>query len=569
MKLKRLKVKNIFSFDRIDLDFDKLSNVIIIKGEVNGSGENSNGAGKTSILEAINWCLYDKTAKGVRVNDIIRRGTIKCGVELEFIDGNEDCVVVKKTRGKFTRMSVAVNHKKMPYRLKSRLQKNLEKIVGIDFDIWSNSILLRQNGANDFLNGTDTVRKAFLAKIINMGELDRALVSVRKKKNRFVAKLEELQDLLINMPKQIMNIDEYKTAIVDSKIELKKFQDFLNKLVGKRILFSKKSEARRLKLINQRKEAEDSIFNIQNLIGDSKAEYLKAKEDQRYAKFAGKCSQCKQDLVSVESRQEIKKNLEMFKGEYYSLKRKNKDGLGKLIIISNELRLVLNKLEKKHSRVMTRSNKKVNSYRDDIVRLKTKIKEAYKIIEKMKKIVILKKLKSRSKRYSDLLTTYKNAEFILGPKGFRTIIMKDLCRVIESVTNYYLDILTDGLSISIGSGTRLEIFVRGLNGDMSWESYSGGERKIVEVANSLALAEIVASKWSRFNFLLWDEPFISLDKNKMERVLSLLSDLAHVHGMKILLTTNQAHIVDYARVLKCSEILVRNNKGISELIVRN
>lgn len=570
MELRRLRAENTFSFKKIDLDFRKLKNVVIIRGEVDGVSGDSNGAGKTSLFDTINWGCYDKTSKGVKLNDIIRRGTKNCRIDLEFINNNGDLVRVRKNRGSSTKLSVSVNGKNIPYRLKSRMQKYLEDAIGLDFDVWANSILLQQNSLSSFLNGTDVGRKEFLGKLIDISRIDKALSVVRKKKNRLDAEVDELKYVVESIPETSIDVTEYEEVIKKFK---KRFNELKEKIRVGRILKYKWIDKKDKKLKSFNGKLSSLVLKKQfeqNKLDVLKARYIKALKGWREAKKSGRCSQCKQDLVTKGSMDEIKKL-------YISAKRAYKENVSssKVIIDESEkkiqeIEIVISKIKKKYLASEGKVEEIIRKNEARLTKIITEYRGAKEVIIKSKSASRNKELKNRLLKKSGLLTIYRNAEIVLGPKGFRTILMKDLCGVVEDTTNYYLKILSDGdLSINIDMGDKINIVVRGPNGDMSWECYSGGERKIVEVASSLALAEIVASKWSRFNFLMWDEPFVSLDNNKTERVLSLLSDIAHKHGMKTMITTNQNHIVDYARLLKCSEILVRNVNGISELLVMN
>ncbi|RKX23628.1 MAG: hypothetical protein DRP47_12540, partial [Candidatus Zixiibacteriota bacterium] len=64
MKLAQLKLENFRQYhgrQRLDFARDNQKNVTVIHG--------INGAGKTSLFLAINWCLYGKSVDNVKVID--------------------------------------------------------------------------------------------------------------------------------------------------------------------------------------------------------------------------------------------------------------------------------------------------------------------------------------------------------------------------------------------------------------------------------------------------------------------------------------------------------------------
>jgi len=87
MQFKTIKIQNFLSIGNIELDFDNYS-LALVKGVNNDSPvSKSNGAGKSSIFEALFWCLYGKTKRGLVGDDVVNRHVGKdCMVEVVFDD---------------------------------------------------------------------------------------------------------------------------------------------------------------------------------------------------------------------------------------------------------------------------------------------------------------------------------------------------------------------------------------------------------------------------------------------------------------------------------------------------
>lgn len=84
MKLNKITLNNFFSFgENVEVDLTQYSNLVLVKGEL-GAGDNSNGAGKSSLFEAVFWCLTGKTVRGVRAGDVVRLGQKSVAVAIEF-----------------------------------------------------------------------------------------------------------------------------------------------------------------------------------------------------------------------------------------------------------------------------------------------------------------------------------------------------------------------------------------------------------------------------------------------------------------------------------------------------
>jgi DNA repair exonuclease SbcCD ATPase subunit len=87
MELKKLTIRNFLGIGEGEITFDQ-SGVVLIEGLNHDSPSSiSNGAGKSSIFEALFWVLFGKTKRGLTGDDVVNNvGGKNCRVELEFDD---------------------------------------------------------------------------------------------------------------------------------------------------------------------------------------------------------------------------------------------------------------------------------------------------------------------------------------------------------------------------------------------------------------------------------------------------------------------------------------------------
>ena len=64
---------NFLSHSKSLVNFNSTNGMVLISGENVDGRFDSNGAGKSTILEAIIWSLTGNTLRGVGVNDIVNR----------------------------------------------------------------------------------------------------------------------------------------------------------------------------------------------------------------------------------------------------------------------------------------------------------------------------------------------------------------------------------------------------------------------------------------------------------------------------------------------------------------
>jgi DNA repair exonuclease SbcCD ATPase subunit len=87
MDLKRIEIQNFMGIGSGVVDFNRPSGITLIRGENNDSPTSvSNGAGKSSIFEAVYWALFAKTKRGLTGDAVINREAKKCCQCVLFFD---------------------------------------------------------------------------------------------------------------------------------------------------------------------------------------------------------------------------------------------------------------------------------------------------------------------------------------------------------------------------------------------------------------------------------------------------------------------------------------------------
>ena len=76
MKPISLELKNFFSHKETKIDFNNLSDISLITGRLDNNNKKSNGAGKSTVIEAVLFALYEKNRytenKHSTLDDIVR-----------------------------------------------------------------------------------------------------------------------------------------------------------------------------------------------------------------------------------------------------------------------------------------------------------------------------------------------------------------------------------------------------------------------------------------------------------------------------------------------------------------
>lgn len=166
MKFKKITIENFKSIGTnpvvVNLDFN---NTTLLTG--------SNGVGKTSITEAIVWCIYGVTklkADNV-VNKTVGENT---KVELEFTENNKNYVITRYRKHRVHKNNVYIfeNGENISLKNQADNQELIQKIVGIDPRAFMSSIVLSSETYKQFLRETNSVRLQIFESVFSLRELN-------------------------------------------------------------------------------------------------------------------------------------------------------------------------------------------------------------------------------------------------------------------------------------------------------------------------------------------------------------------------------------------------------------
>lgn len=199
MKFKKISIENFKSIGSnpviVNLDFN---NTTLLTGY--------NGAGKTSIFEAIVWCIYGVTklkADNV-VNKTVGENT---KVELEFIENNKNYVITRYRKHKTHKNNVYIFENGENISLKNQVdnQELIQKIVGIDSRAFMSSIVLSSETYKQFLRETNSVRLQIFESVFSLRELN----DFKKYTSQ---KIKALETQMVSKNNELVSVSSYNEA---------------------------------------------------------------------------------------------------------------------------------------------------------------------------------------------------------------------------------------------------------------------------------------------------------------------------------------------------------------------
>ena len=177
-KLRKLKWSNLFNYgEKNEIDFDKLNGLVGIFGK--------NYSGKSSIIDAALFGLFNTTSKGERKNvHIINQNKQKAKCQLEIGVGDDSYTITRnlekyektlkgsttneaKTELDFSRYVLGEHYESKNGTTRNETDKNIQKTFGTFSDFMITS-MASQTDAFGFINEGSTKRKEILAKFLDL-----------------------------------------------------------------------------------------------------------------------------------------------------------------------------------------------------------------------------------------------------------------------------------------------------------------------------------------------------------------------------------------------------------------
>ena len=207
--IKAVKGYNFQSWEEFNFIIE--SGVTIING-YNYDDETSEGSGKSAILNALCWCLYGKLPKDVKIDEVIREGEKKGGVEVLLGDD-----VVIRSRGPNELKIMKFNgegHDVVKGKDSRETQKLIEEMVGMSFETFCQTVYFAQGYNKKFVTANEEDRGKILSEIQDLSVFDRAykeahnLIKPEKKKLEDLKHQNELEGVKYNH--NLRSIAEHK-----------------------------------------------------------------------------------------------------------------------------------------------------------------------------------------------------------------------------------------------------------------------------------------------------------------------------------------------------------------------
>ena len=216
----QLTLKNFLSYRDATLNFRGLHTACIC---------GANGAGKSSLLEAITWVVWGKS-RAVTEDDVINGGAKNARVDFDFSCNNQVYRVIRsRTRGRSSSLEFQVETKAGNFRsiTAKGLRATQEEIISclkLDYDTFTNSAYLRQGRADEFMLRRPNERKQILADLLKLDRYEQLAGKAKDTAKEYRGKIEQLKQNLEPLEIELAKRKEIAAELKQIEQELIKLQ---------------------------------------------------------------------------------------------------------------------------------------------------------------------------------------------------------------------------------------------------------------------------------------------------------------------------------------------------------
>jgi len=592
---KNINIENFLSVGSnppLQLTFKSGLNVIT---GINKDDNSANGVGKSTILDALYFCLFGTTIRDLKKEQIVNYHVKKnCKVFVQFdvinnTEVNQYLLIrgIEPTKVQLFKNNVDITASSIP-----KTNEQIENILSLSPSTFVNSVMLTANNTTPFMMQNKTDKRKFIEGIMQLNIFTDMLLKVR----------QDYNDCRKNADITQTKIDEtdksYKIYLQQKETQQQQKENQIKTLLTRKQ--NNENEIIQLKNniitvdVQQITEHKNNISLLQNKISECNKqdkEYIKEitlKESNKNQnkkrlgeldRYGDVCVTCKRPFTDNDKAQ--------YGNEKDKLLAENTaidEQIIKIKTNTNQLEIIIEKCNKKISQINEQINcindnirkneiilqkvKQIQNNNDqidkDIQNIKD-IKDTYDDILK-DTITKLDTLKTELKNINYKLNILDTVKFIVSEEGVKSFITKKILKLLNDKLVFYLHKLKANCSCVFNEYFE-ETIINNKNQSCSYHNFSGGERKRIDLAILFAFMDIRRLQNNiAINVSFYDEILdSSLDMSGIICLLDIVSERINKYGENTYIITHQPAAVKKLMELNANVINLEKVNGFTKI----
>ena len=565
---KKIRWKNFLSTGDMwnEVNFEKHHTNLIV---------GTNGAGKSTILDALTFGLFNKPFRKINKPQLTNTTNEKgCLVEIEFSNNSRDYLI---RRGiKPNTFDIEVNgsplHKEADDRINQRILE--DSILKLNYKSFTQIVILGSSTFVPFMQLTGNNRREVIEDLLDirifsaMNGLIKDRIKLKKDQTKtLILKKDNLKDKMVMQENFIKELEE------QSKENIQEKNDKIKVLTIEADAHMEHNELKESKV-------SELIDNQQDVTGASeklvKLNNLKGKITQKVATVAKEHKFFEENVVCPTCTQSLKDDFRLNKIDDVQNKakelRKGFEELKETIKLEENRERHFNQLSKEITKLnngISQNNTRISGCQRQIRDLESEIQKltdqlADRNIEHDKLAEFKENLHKTIEELANKreeITYYDFAYSLLRDDGVKTKIIKKYLPFINQQVNRYLQLMDFYINFTLDEEFN-ETVRSPIHEDFSYSSFSEGEKMRIDLALLFTWREVARVKNSaNTNLLIMDEVFdSSLDGFGTEEFLKIIRYI--IKGANIFVISHKTDLHDkFESVIRFDKV-----KGFSRIV---
>ncbi len=594
--ISKMEIVNFKSFmGEHEFDFPDTPGLYLIVGEnLIETRLGANGVGKTSLLDAMHWCVYGTTPGGLRAGDVVNWWGAKGCMVRSYLDLPDAQPIITRTQSP---NSLTIYDPEVDDEPQPATQEEVNELVRLTGDAFLHSIMI-PHGEDMFFDLKPTAKLKLFSDIMDLeywntksevakketSLLDGVIDEITQNLSRLKGIRNTLKDQILKLTPQAKAFERDKKSsirglkedIIKAKKSGRKDDDKLAGLEGEinaieNAIQSIRSDKEMVEKATASMKAKRSEASTEVRVIENDLEHLR-NELEPLTRLKGTCPLCKQpiDKLHLEKQRKRVSN---------KIEAKKKDQFDETVLINNLDTKI--GTERRELAKLSEEAEKYHKQKKDRVTIITKIESAVQVArEKVKQLEIrLEGERTRTNPYRETIKSNEdevvsvNEEitedttelsecetereltsfWIQGFKKVRLYLIEETIKQLEIEVNNNLvqlglidwhiefDIERENKTGGVTTGFSVMIWPPNKDEPVRWEAWSGGEKQRLRVAGTLGFSNLILDRLGLVSGIEFIDEFSKhLSPEGIDDILETLHQRAYSEGKKIWIVDHQS-----------------------------